>query len=131
VVAAPLTAAGFRRLLETVAAGWNEGDARRAADCFADDAVYVEPPDRQVYRGREALYEFFGGESPPPMSMRWHHVVFDEAEQVGAAEYTFEGRRRYHGLVIVRVDGGTIARWREYQYASELEWPDFVGASRF
>jgi hypothetical protein len=47
-VAAGLSAEGFRRLLDTVAAGWNEGDARRAADCFADDAVYLEPPDRQV-----------------------------------------------------------------------------------
>jgi uncharacterized protein (TIGR02246 family) len=39
-VAAGLSADEFRRLLDTVAAGWNEGDARRAADCFADDAVW-------------------------------------------------------------------------------------------
>ena len=66
-MAAGLSAKGFRRLLDTVAAGWNEGDARRAADCFADDAV----------------------------------------------------------------KDGMIARWREYHYTSELEWPAFVGASGF
>jgi hypothetical protein len=27
------------------ASGSNEGDAGRAADCFAEDAVYIEPPD--------------------------------------------------------------------------------------
>jgi SnoaL-like domain len=130
-VAERLTAAAFRRLLDRIAAGWNEGDARRPADCFTADAVYLEPPDRQVYRGREELYRFFGGTAPPPMEMRWHHVVFDAGEQVGAAEYTFQGSRRYHGLVIVKVEDGKVARWREYQYASDLDWEAFVGASRF
>lgn len=126
-----LTDEGFRRLLDTVAAGWNEGEARRAADCFAEHAVYVEPPGRQIYHGREELYRFFGGEAPPPMEMRWHHVVFDERQQIGAGEYTFRGRNRYHGLVIVQVEDGRIARWREYQYPSDLDWDAFVGDSRF
>ena len=126
-----LTGEEFRRLLGTVAAGWNDGDARRAADCFAEHAVYMEPPDRQIYHGREELYDFFGGEAPPLMEMRWHHVVFDERQQVGAGEYTFRGRIRYHGLVIVRVEDGRIARWREYQYPSDVEWDVFVGDSRF
>jgi hypothetical protein len=130
-VAEPLTDEGFRRLLETVASGWNEGDARRAADCFAEDAVYLEPPDRQVYRGREELYRFFGGETPSPLEMRWHNVVFDERQQVGVGEYTFQGRNRYHGLVIVKVEDARIARWREYQYVSDLDWDAFVGDSRF
>lgn len=126
-----LTGAEFRRLLETIAAGWNERDARRAAECFGESAVYVEPPDRQVYRGREALYEFFGGADPPAMEMTWHHVVFDEQAQIGTGEYTFSGRRRYHGLAIVKVEAGRIVRWREYQYASDLDWETFVGESRF
>ncbi len=50
--------------MERVAAGWNEGDARAAADCFTDDAIYSEPPGRQLYEGREALYEFFGRRGP-------------------------------------------------------------------
>jgi ketosteroid isomerase-like protein len=44
-VADGLSTAQFRRHLESVAAGSNEGDARRTADCFAEDAVYIEPPD--------------------------------------------------------------------------------------
>jgi limonene-1,2-epoxide hydrolase len=33
--------------------------------------------------------------------------------------------------VIVKVEDGKVARWREYQYASDLDWEAFVGASRF
>ena len=130
-MATRLTQERFRALLEQVARGWNTGDAATSAACFAEDAVYLEPPDRQSYRGRDGLFEFFGGDDPPPMSMRWHHVCFDERAQIGAGEYTFEGRKRYHGVVLVELENGLIARWREYQYESRLEWEDFVGASRF
>lgn len=128
-----LTDAGFRLLLETIATGWNEGDAAKAAACFAEDAVYEEPPAKQLYVGRAELFEFFGGEVGPetPMTMQWHHIVFDSSTQIGAAEYTFAARRRYHGIVLVQVRGGLIARWREYQVASDLAWAEFAGASRF
>lgn len=123
----------FRTLMETVAAGWNAGDARRAADCFTEDAVYSEPPRKQFYRGREALFEFFGGkEKPdPPMKMTWHHLAFDEAAQIGFGEYTFQMNNRYHGIVVVRVRDGRIANWREYQYPSPLDWETFVDDNRF
>jgi hypothetical protein len=50
----------FERLMQTVAEGWNEGNATKATDCFSEDASYVEPPDKQLYHGRAQLYEFFG-----------------------------------------------------------------------
>ena len=129
----PLTSAGFRKLMETVSAGWNTGDARKAADCFTEDALYLEPPDKQFYAGRPALYEFFGGATKPepPMKMTWHHLGFDEASQVGFGEYTFQMNRRYHGIVVVKVRDGKIANWREYQYESKLDWKDFVAKSPF
>lgn len=128
-----LTIAEFRVLMQMVAGGWNEGNARKAADCFADDADYTEPPDAQVYHGRAALYEFFGGDAGTevPMHMTWHHLIFDEATQIGAGEYTYQGHNRYHGLVIVRVVGGKIRNWREYQYRSALDWEAFIGPNRF
>jgi hypothetical protein len=128
-----VTAREFKDLLGTIATAWERGEARAAADCFTEDAVYSEPPDRQLYRGRAALHDFFGGNEshPPPMKMTWHHVVFDEEEQVGAGEYTFEGRNRYHGAVIIRDANRKIANWREYQYRSDLSWDEFVGDNRF
>ena len=128
-----LTAAEFQVLMRTVSDGWNAGDARKAADCFTQDAVYSEPPRKQFYRGRAALYEFFGGgtKPDPPMRMTWHHLVFDEATQVGSGEYTFQMNKRYHGVVMVRVQDGRIANWREYQYESPLSFEEFAGENLF
>lgn len=128
-----ITAAEFQALLRTVSDGWNEGNARKAADCFTEDAVYSEPPRRQFYRGRAALYEFFGGaqKPDPPMRMTWHHLLFDEKTQVGSGEYTFQMNNRYHGVVMVRIRGGKIANWREYQYQSPLSFEEFAGENLF
>jgi hypothetical protein len=128
-----LTATEFSKLMNTVAEGWNEGSARKAADCYTEDAVYTEPPDKQVYVGRQELYEFFGGDKKPerPMKMVWHHLAFDEASQVGFGEYTFQMNNRYHGIVVVKITRGKISNWREYQYKSDMEWKNFIGKNQF
>lgn len=128
-----VTAREFEQLMHTVAAGWNEGDARKAADCFSEEAIYVEPPEKQLYHGRAELYEFFGGDSGTdlPMQMTWHHLAFNEEEQVGFGEYTFQLNNRYHGIVIVKLESGLISRWREYQYRSELGWEEFTSHNSF
>jgi hypothetical protein len=128
-----ITAAQFKNLMGTVAAGWNEGNAKKAADCYTEDALYTEPPDRQVYAGQKALYQFFGGDKKPdpPMKMTWHHLAFDEESQIGFGEYTFQMNNRYHGIVVVKIRGGKISNWREYQYKSDLEWGEFVKKNDF
>jgi ketosteroid isomerase-like protein len=128
-----ITVAEFKNLMRTVAAGWNEGDAKKAADCYTEDALYTEPPDKQVYAGRKALYEFFGGgnKPDPPMRMTWHHLAFDEESQTGFGEYTFQMNNRYHGIVVVKIKNAKISNWREYQYKSELEWREFVKKNDF
>lgn len=128
-----LTTSAFHELMQTVAEGWKEGNARKAADCFREDAIYVEPPDKQLYHGREELYEFFGGDAGTeiPMQMTWHHLAFNEQEQVGFGEYTFQMNSRYHGIVIVSLEAGLIKYWREYQYRSEFSWEDFTSHTPF
>jgi ketosteroid isomerase-like protein len=128
-----ITAAQFKNLMRTVAAGWNEGNAKKSADCYTEDAIYTDPPDRQVYVGRQALYEFFGGDKKPdpPMKMTWRHLAFDEESQTGFGEYTFQMNNRYHGIVVVKIRGGKISNWREYQYKSDLEWREFVKKNDF
>jgi len=128
-----LTQAQFRVLLQTVARGWNSNDARLAANCFTDDAVYSAPPDPRVRRGKKQLFDFFGGEKGRnrPMRMEWHHLMFDEEDQIGAGEYTFTYQIRTHGVAIVRLADGKIANWREYEQASPLEWNQFIGENRF
>jgi hypothetical protein len=128
-----LTQVEFIRLLRRLADGWNMGNARQAADCFTEDALYMEPPDRQYYSGRDALYQFFGGESgrAGEMNMTWHHIVFDEESQIGAGEFTFTYDDTVHGVTMIKVRGGLISNWREYWYASPLSWESFTGKNSF
>lgn len=132
-MSAKMTTEEFAKLLRTIAEAWNEGNARKAADCYTEDVIYTEPPDKQVYIGRKALYEFFGGDKKPepPMRMSWHHISFNEGEQFGFGEYTFQGKNRYHGIVIIKIREGRVSNWREYQYKSDLEWKAFVGQNKF
>ena len=128
----PLGVSGFRAVLDSVAAGWNEGRAELAASCFTERAIYIEPPARQLYRGRPDLLRFFAASIHPPRPdrMRWHAIAFDSVRQVGFGEYTYRGTRNYHGIAVVQLDAGLIRSWREYQYGSDLPWEEFVGASR-
>jgi SnoaL-like domain len=132
VASARIDREGFRLVMQTVADGWNRGDARRAASCFGEDAIYSGPPS-PPHRGREALYEFFGGAKGRelPMHMTWHNLVFDPAEQIGAGEYTFRYKEQTHGLVIVKMSNGLIVNWREYEVESGLPWGEFIGENQF
>lgn len=128
-----ITAPAFQKLMQTVAEGWSEGNARKAADCFTEDAVYTEPPDKQLYKGRKELFKFFGGDEgrKSQMKMTWHHLMFDEEKQIGAGEFTFEYGGKVHGMVIVKIRDCKISNWREYWYESNLDWEKFIGENKF
>lgn len=123
----------FTRILKQVADGWKEGNASKAAEVFAVDAVYEEPPRRQYYRGQAAIFNFFGGNEGfnRPMKMTWHNIAFNEGSQIGFGEYTFSMNKQYHGIVAIKVENGKIISWREYQYESSMEWNEFSSESRF
>ena len=131
--ARPTTTAQFEILLRTLAEGWNEGNAQKAADCFTENAVYSEPPDKQLYRGRAALFKFFGGAEgrKRAMKMTWHHLVFNEQTQIGAGEFTFEYGGTVHGVAMVKIENGRISNWREYWYESALDWERFTHSNPF
>jgi hypothetical protein len=129
---APIGAAGFRAILDSVAAAWNSDRAEAAGSCFTEAAVYLEPPDRQLFRGRAALRAFFAASIHParPDRMKWHAVAFDSVRQAGFGQYTYRGSRNYHGIAVLRLEAGLIRSWREYQSGSRLSWEEFVGPSR-
>ena len=100
------------------AAGWAAGDAAAVADAFAANVRYLDPY-RYRFERREDLLPFF---EPPPDGhhVTWHTIVWDDAAQAGAVEYTYEGHHRYHGAAIVRLDDdGRIALWREWQHLDD------------
>ena len=119
--------------MQLLADSWNKGDARKAADYFSEDAIYSEPPDKQLYKGRAELFKFFGGNEgrKSAMKMTWHHLVFDEQKQVGAGEFTFEFGSKVHGVAMVKINEGKISHWREYWYESDLDWQKFIGENKF
>ncbi|GAB3901015.1 hypothetical protein GCM10028803_24950 [Larkinella knui] len=124
----PINRAEFIHLMQTVAAGLNENNGRKAADCFALDAIYSEPPNKQIYRGRDRIFEFFGGWKgrPKVVQMVWHHLAFDEQTQVGSGEFTITYGSTVHGMVSVKIREGLIGNWREYFYPSALDWNGFI-----
>ena len=128
-----LTPAEFRNHMKQLADAWNRGDARVAADLFAEDALYSSPPNSRIHGGRQELFEWFGSVRgrPKPMQMVWHNLVFDEEQQIGAGEYTFTYEVRTHGMVLIRMRDGKIANWREYEIDLPLDWAVLVGENRF
>ncbi|GAB3938275.1 nuclear transport factor 2 family protein [Larkinella terrae] len=124
----PINRAEFIHLMQTVAAGLNENNGRKAADCFALDAIYSEPPNKQIYRGRDRIFEFFGGWKgrPKVVQMVWHHLTFDEQTQVGSGEFSMTYGTTTHGMVSVKIREGLIGNWREYFYQSALDWNGFI-----
>jgi len=128
-----LDQAGFQKLIGTLTDAWDSNNPRQAADCFTQDAMFSSPPDPEIRKGRPALFEFFGGEKgrPKPVSILWHHLVFDPALQIGAGEYTFTYQVRTHGMVILRIVNGKIANWRQYEVESRMNWEEMVAENRF
>lgn len=127
-----LNEAGFAALMQKVSEGWNANDAAYAASAFSEDALYIEPPAQQVYRGRDEIFAFFGGEAGRDdwMRMTWRNLSFNEQTQTGAGEFTFEWPGgAVHGITHIRVENGLIALWREYYYESNLEWEEFIRPS--
>lgn len=118
----------FADLMNQLAAAWASPDADLAAECFTDDAIYMEPPDQQLFVGREQIAAYF---SPlrPGTYLRFQHLWFDEDTGVGAVEFSFgvEGRETAdHGVAVVSVRDGRISVWREYHRKGPADFEEFV-----
>jgi ketosteroid isomerase-like protein len=125
---ARLDSRGFRSLLERVAGAWTEQDAEAAVACFADDAVYMEPPDQQLYIGGAQLRPYFEALERGTY-MIWRSVWFDDASQTGAGEFSFgkeDAPHADHGVAVIELRDGRIARWREYQRPGPSSFEEFV-----
>jgi hypothetical protein len=122
------TAAEFEGVMARLAAAWSTQDTQLALGCFAADAVYMQPPDLQLYRGRAELEKLFGALRPGTF-MRFHNLAFNATAQVGFGEFSF-GRsgaaRADHGVVVVTLREGRIALWREYFQEGPGSFNDFV-----
>lgn len=121
-----MTSRDFTEALHGLARAWADKDYDRAAAFFAPDVRYIDPL-RYAFDSRDALLAFFQDDDAQEQRTTWHVIVFDEARQAGAAEYTYEGTHRYHGVVIIDVADELFHRWREYQHISSLDRRAFFG----
>jgi|SRR5438045_531179 len=126
-----ISVSDFEKIMTALAAARNEGNAAQAADLFTENAVYGNPGSGPTHKGRAALRKLFSRASVQPRKFEWHHLLFNEPDQVGAGEFTLEGGRRYHGMAIVKIENGRISHWREYPVSSRLNWEEFTSENRF
>jgi hypothetical protein len=125
-----LTSAQFVNFMERLARTWVENDTPMSLAHFTEDAVYIEPPDLQRYRGHNELRLFFNNLTLGT-TMTWHNLWFDESTQCGAGEYSFSlggwAGEANHGVAIVEMRDGLIATWREYQRRGPVSFESFTG----
>jgi ketosteroid isomerase-like protein len=118
----------FNELMQRLAEAWSAHDTEAALACFAFDAIYMEPPDIQLYQGHEQLRPYFGALAEGTI-MVFHNLWFDEQSQVGAGEYSFGlkgSENADHGVVVVEIREGRIAIWREYQQKGPADFRGFL-----
>jgi hypothetical protein len=118
----------FIILMKKLARAWSEQDLEAALACFTENAIYMEPPDIQLYLGQEQLRAYFGALKPGTF-MQFHNIWFDELKQIGAGEYSFgmeNSEKADHGIAVVSIQEGRMAFWREYQQKGPLSFEKFV-----
>lgn len=120
----------FKEMLEALAAAWQRKDYAAAAELFAEEIQYADPL-RYALDGKAQLRAFFEADEGYAQCTVWRAMVFDEEQQMGFAEYTFDGTHRYHGAVIIKVQNDKITHWREYQHIDPRDWPDYAGSTAF
>jgi ketosteroid isomerase-like protein len=120
----------FEILLKSLADAWSRRDYDFAAKCFAEDIRYGDPL-RYSFSNRTQLQKFFEADEGNDQKTVWHTIIFDESIQTAAAEYTYEGTYRYHGVVLIRLKDNKIWRWREYQHIDDRDWNTFVSQTMF
>lgn len=117
--------AEFTQLLHGLAKAWTHSDYSKVCQAFAPNVHYTDPT-RYSFHGLEELRSFFNDNQGADEFCEMHTVIFDEEKQLGAAEYTYEGTHRYHGLVLIRMVNDKIVSWREYQHTDAREWDVFI-----
>jgi len=120
----------FEILLKSLADAWSRRDYSSAAKFFTEDIRYGDPT-RYSFSNRMQLQEFFEADEGYDQKTVWHTIIFDESTQTAAAEYTYEGTYRYHGVVLIRLKDNKIWRWREYQHIDDRDWKTFVSSTMF
>ena len=118
----------FQVLMNNVAEGWSTQNTDKALSSFDEDAIYMEPPNIQYYRGHTELRPYFDA-LDSSYKMVFHNLWFNKTTQTGAGEFTFSYEKDTSdvGVVVVELENGKIKFWREYQQKGPTNFKDFLG----
>ncbi len=117
----------FELLMNNVAEGWSTQNTILALSSFDKDAIFMEPPNTQYYKGHEQLRPYFD-ELTNEHKMIFHHLWFDFKSQTGACEFTFSyGKETADtGIAVVELKSGKIKFWREYHKKGPVEFNEYI-----
>lgn len=117
----------FIRLMENVAEGWSTQNTDLALSSFDHDAIYMEPPNVQYFRGHKQLRPYFDALSDTH-KMEFHNLWFNDQTQSGAGEFTFssENQTAITGIVVVELENGKVKFWREYLQSGPPNFEEFL-----
>lgn len=119
-----MTQAEFGRMLENLASGWTTRDYDSVIGFFSEDVVYSDPKN-YYFSDKPSLHKFFLDDGGMEQECTFRRFLFDEREQFGCAEYSYEGTHRYHGSVWIELVHDKISSWREYQHRTRRNWEQF------
>lgn len=117
----------FQKLMSNIAEGWSTQNTDLALSSFDEDAIYMEPPKIQYFRGHDQLRPYFD-ELTDVHRMEFHNLWFNPETQTGAGEFTFSygTDTATAGVVVVELENGKIKFWREYQRQGPSDFEDFL-----
>jgi ketosteroid isomerase-like protein len=133
---APSSIAGPREVFERMQRRWLEPGGDLEPDLLADDVIIempFAPPGRPSrYEGRETFLQFAGPERaafPVRIEAVRNVVVHDTTDpEVIVVEYELAGvvtttghRASAPFIGVLRVTGGQVAGWREYQNSAAID----------
>ncbi|MEL6810965.1 MAG: nuclear transport factor 2 family protein [Bacteroidota bacterium] len=117
----------YQSLMNDLARAWSSQNTDLALRYFHSDAIYMQPPNIQYFRGHAQLRPYFG-ELTEKHKMKFHQLWFDEAAQIGVGEFTFSYgvESADTGIVVVELENGTIKFWREYVQKGPADFEEYL-----
>ena len=122
-----ITEKEFNLLMNNIAKGWSTQNTDLALNSFDKDAIYLEPPNVQYFRGHDQLRPYFD-ELTDNHIMIFHNLWFNQKAQSGAGEFTFSYGKEIAdtGIVVVEIENGKIKVWREYHKKGPSDFKEFI-----
>jgi len=122
-----ITEVEFQKLMKNIGEGWSTQNTEKALSSFDEDAIYMEPPNNQYFRGHRQLKPYFD-KLTSVHKMEFHNLWFNSKTQSGTGEFTFSYGTDTStvGVVVVELGNGKIKFWREYLQIGPTDFKDFL-----